>query len=421
MAVALSRRIRTAVGGDALGGTYYRLLTVHTGFTVFTTLPSVFINTFLMSQTSDMNVVMVYNCLSFYGTAVGMFFSAAAVHRFHSGVVSVLGILGYNLLYFELILFNAQAAQYVFLLGITNGLAGAFYWISYNQLFTEFTNLNNRDSGLAIVSIMSAIVNVIIPLIAGTVISWVGGLAGYNVIFGLAFVIALITAVGAIRLPKPKTNTFGVHHKQAFQFAFQHKAILWGLISEGCKGLREGAFCFILSILLYRLVKSEMLVGFNTFLSSAASIVSFLIISKRIQGHNRIKFMEVAVFSLLAFAVVSVFVINPVILILFTVVNAFFSGFIVNSAFSTFLDAIQAFPDSNNLRPELFAQNELYLATGRCFGIFVIMLIDHFSNSDVTMQAVSLVILTLTQIATVFACKHTMRLIKQVPDARCRQ
>ncbi|MDF2632239.1 MAG: hypothetical protein K0Q85_835, partial [Caproiciproducens sp.] len=348
--------IRRIVGGDSLSATYYQFLLVHTEFMIFSALPGVFINTFLMKQTGSMNVVLIFNCLSFSGTAIGMLFSSAAVHRFHAGVVSVLGVIGYNLLYLQLILFNSHAADFVVLLGITSGLAGAFYWISYSERLTQYTNLSNRDSGMAIISMISSAINLVVPFFAGAVISAVGGDTGYNVVFGIAFVIAIVTAVGAMRLPKSKDKTPRVRHTQSFRFSFRHKALLYSLLSAGFMGIREGAFGFILSILLYRLVNSEVLVGFNTLLSSAAAIASFLIISRKIKGKNRVQYMKIAVSSLLIFSIFAVFKINPIIIILFTIVNSFFSGFISNSAFGIFLDIIQTVPGAESMRPELFAQ-----------------------------------------------------------------
>nr|WP_319488370.1 MFS transporter [uncultured Caproiciproducens sp.] len=406
--------LRRAVSGEALGTAYYQFLFVHTGFIIFTGLPNVFINTFLMSQTGNMDIVLIYNCLNFFGTAIGMFFSAAVVHRFNSGVVSVLGILGFNILYLQLIMLNTHAADYVVLLGVTSGLANAFYWISYSQLFTEFTDLDNRDSGMAIISIITSIVNSVVPLLAGAMISGLGGITGYNTVFGLAFAIAMVTAIGAMRLPKPKNKTKQVQHKEAVRFMFQNKALLFGLLSEGCKGIREGAFGFILSILLFRMIHSEVLVGFNTFLSSLMAVISFIIISRRIKGTNRIRYMTIAVIGLLIFGIISVLIMNPMILIVYTVINSFFSGFIVNSSFGAFLDAVQILPGADSLRPELFAQKELFLATGRCVGIFIIMLIDRLSASSLVWLSVSLVILTLTQIGTIAACRQAMKLVSEI-------
>jgi YQGE family putative transporter len=406
-------RIRRIVGGDSLGTAYYQFLLVHTEFMIFSALPAVFINTFLMKQTGNMDVVLVFNCLNFSGTAIGMFLSSAAVHRFHSGAVSVAGIIGYNLLYLQLILLNARAADFVVLLGITSGLAGAFYWITYSERLTQYTDLTNRDSGMAIISMISSAINMIVPFFAGTVISLVGGDMGYNIVFGIAFIIAIVTAVGALRLPKPKNRTPHIRHTQSFRFTFQHKSLLFSMLSTGFMGIREGAFGFILSILLFRIVHSEVLVGFNTLLSSGAAIASFLIISRKIRGKNRIQYMKIAVYSLLIFSIFTVFKINPIILILFTIVNSFFSGFITNSAFGVFLDIIQTVPGAQEMRPELFAQKELFLATGRCLGILIIMLIDQY-NSDFMWQAISLVILTLTQIGTIAASRHAIKLTDQI-------
>lgn len=413
-------RIRTIMGGDGLGDTYYRFLAVHVGFMIFTGLPGVFINTFLMSQSRNMDVVLIYNMLSFSGTAVGMFLSADVVHRFHPGVVSVLGILGYNLLYLQLIFLNTRAAEFVVLLGLTNGLAGAFYWISYSQLLTEYTDLSNRDSGMAIVSIMSSIINLVVPLLSGVLISAAGRQVGYNLVFVLAFAMGLVTAVGAIRLPKLQSKeTQKAHHKSALSLILQQKPLQFTLLSEGFKGVREGAFGFILSILLYRLIQSEALVGFSTFLSSGVSIFSFLIISRRIVPANRIKSMEIALVSLFAFSVVFVFFVNPVMLILFTVVNAFFAGFILNSSFGLFLDAVQVLPEARILRPELFAVKELCLATGRCAGVLVIMAIDRATGGNLTWQAISLVLLTATQVVPVSASRKAARLVEEIKQVRC--
>ncbi|MBW7573393.1 MFS transporter [Caproiciproducens faecalis] len=417
--ISFADYLRKAVNGESLGATYYQFLLVHTEFIIFNGLPNVFINTFLMSQTGDMNIVLIYNCLNFFGTAVGMFFSAAVSHRFHSGVVSVLGILGFCILYLQLIIFNTRAADYVVLLGSTSGLASAFYWLSYSQLFTEFTDLGNRDSGMAIISIITSVVNSVVPFLAGAVISGLGGITGYNTVFGLAFAIAILTAVGAMRLPKPQNQDKQVRHKEAIRFVLKNRALLFGLLSEGCKGIREGAFSFILSILLYRMIQSEVLVGFNTFLSSLVAVISFLIISKRMKGPNRIHYMTAAVCALFIFGMISCLTMNPMILIAYTVVNSFFSGFIVNSSCGAFLDAVQVLPGAEGLRPELFAQKELFLATGRCIGIFIIMLMDWLSAGSTVWLSVSLVILTLSQIGTIAACRQAMKLVNEISLKEC--
>jgi MFS family permease len=372
-----------------------------------------------MNQTGSIDVILIYNLLNFLFTAVGMFVSAAVVHRFNSGIVSVLGIICYNLLYLQLILLNDKSADFVVLLGITSGLAGSFYWISYSQRLTEYTDLSNRDTGMAIINIVFSVVNAIAPLLAGIIISSVGGFKGYETVFGIAFVVAIITAIGAIRLPQPKSERVHVVHGKAVKMLFKSKVILFSAISEFFKGIREGAFAFILSILLYRLIKNEALVGFNNLLSSIATTASFIFMSRRIRGENRIKYMKTAVFWLLGSSILCTAFLNPFMLIVFTIISSFFSGFIVSSSFSTFLDAIQILPEIKNMRPEYFAIKEVFLAAGRCLGIMIIMIIDKLSTGSLIWMSFSLVILTATQFGTVVFCRKAMEQIKEISTQRC--
>lgn len=411
----LLSRIKYSCGGGELGPVFYRFLRLHTGFLIFTGLPGVFINTFLIGQTGNMNVSLAYNAFTFFATGVGMYLSSGLLHRFNPGVVTLIGIILNNFLYLQLMILGTNAAKYVLLLGLTNGISGAFYWISYSQLLTDFTSLHNRDSGLAMLSISSSVVNLIVPFISGAVISAIGGLTGYNVIFGMAFLIATVTAVGYIRLPKPEHVPGRAHHRTAIAHAWGNKCLQFCMLSEMFKGLRDGAFIFILNILLYQFINSEVLVGFNTFLSSAAAIASFVMMSRFVRAGNRLKYMKIAVASLLVYSIFAIFELNPFVLILFTVVNSFFSGFIVNSSFSNFLDALQVVPGSPEKRPELFAMKEVYLATGRCLGLLIVGAANFLSGNDTRWQAAALAFLTLSQVGTVVMCKCSQKCIRQFP------
>ena len=91
--------------------------------------------------------------------------------------------------------------------------------------------------------------------------------------------------------------------------------------------MREGAFTFILSIVLYQMVSNELLVGFNTFLSAAAAIASFVIASRILSLTNRVRYMGLAVAVLTGIAAVCIFHLSPVMVIVYTVVNAFLRAF----------------------------------------------------------------------------------------------
>lgn len=403
--------VKRLIGGEQLGSSFYYFLTVHTGFLVFARLPSVFLNTLLLGQSQEINVVLLYNAVFFVCGAISMVIAANVLHATSSGVTGIIGILGYNMLYLALVILGNSASQYFVLLGVLTGLADGFYWISYGHLLTETTDMHNRDSGLAIISIFGSVVSLIIPLISGAIISLIGGLKGYNTVFLMAFIVSVLTAVLALRLPKNhSTEKQKVSYGKTFKVVFGNKKLLYALLGQGCKGIREGAFTFILGIVLYQLISNEFVIGLNTFLSAIAAIISYMIMSRLLNLKNRIVYMGAAVVVLSIIAGVSAWWISPLMIFIFSFINMFFCGFIENSCYTTFLDMLQLVPEALNHRPEILAMNECFLVTGRLIGLGIFIAMNAFVGTSTAIQCISLLILTLTQFITMFFCGKAMKL-----------
>ena len=406
--------LKRLLGGEQLSGGYYRFLLVHTSFMVFNRLPNVFINTMMLGQSNDVKVVVMYNAMFFVGSALAMILAAEFLHCTNAGVTAVVGIAGYNLLYLLLILLGDGASRWHLLLGLLTGIADGCYWLSYGHLLADVTDLSNRDSGLAIVSIFANVVNLTVPLLAGFIIQRAEGSTGYLIVFALALAVSLVTCALALRLPKRRMA--GQHHvdyRATLRCIGQNKHLLYGLAAQSCKGVREGAFTFILSIVLYQMVSNELLVGFNTFLSAAAAIASFLIASRILSLANRVKYMGVAVAVLTGIALLCIFHLSPAMVIVYTVVNSFFAGFLENSTYSTFLDMMQLVPEMERHRPELLAVNDTVLELGRCAGLALFIGMDVLVGGSVQVQVWSLLLLTLTQFGTVFLCGRAMSAARQ--------
>ena len=355
-------------------------------------------------------------CLSIEGdwSAAAMLLAAGLLQRTDSGVTAVLGILGYNVLYLLLIVLGDNASRWHLWLGLLAGLADGCYWLSYGHLLSDSTDLTNRDSGLAIVNICANVVNLTIPLLAGFIIDAVGGTRGYMAVFGLSFAVSAVTCALALRLPKRRmAGAHKVDYPRTLRAIGRNRHLLYSLAAQGCKGVREGAFTFILSIVLYQMVKNELLVGFNTFLSAAAAIASYVIASRILSLANRVRYMGIAVAVLTGIAALCILHLSPMTVILYTVVNSFFAGFLENSTYSTFLDMMQLVPEMDDHRPELLAVNDTVLELGRCVGLSIIIVMNVYVGEDVGVQVWSLLVLTLTQVGTVLLCRGAMRSAKQ--------
>lgn len=407
----LIKRLRCAVGGDTLKADYYIFLLVHSSFLISVRLPGVFINTLLLGESNDIDIVMKYNLVFFLAGSISMLVAAQVLHRTSPGFVAVSGIVGYNVLYLLLILLllrGRTVSDYHLLLGSLMGVADGFYWLAYGNLLSDTTELDNRDSGIAIVSICMSVVNLVIPLLSGWIIAKSGNLTGYLIVFIMAFAMSVVTGVLAIRLPKKHTQAGNrVEYVRTLRLAWQDKSLRYALLTQGSKGIREGVFTFILSIILYQLISSEWLIGVNTFVAALVSILSYTLMSRLLTYKNRLGYMLLATTVLSMAAAVCLFQLNVAMIFVFTILNSLFAGFIENSSYSNFLDKLQDVSLLASHRPEMFAVNECVLVLGRSVGIAIILLIGTFFGSSLTVQMVSVLILSVTQFITVIFCRKS--------------
>ena len=90
----------------------------------------------------------------------------------------------------------------VFLLGFISGIESAFFWIPYNILTVRKTVGASIGTSLALISNISSIVGIGIPLASALIIVHYG----YSVLFFVAFLFVLISLVPVIPMSQEKTH-----------------------------------------------------------------------------------------------------------------------------------------------------------------------------------------------------------------------
>lgn len=401
-------KIKYVLGGSRLSSEYYLFLTVHTLFLIFTKIPGVFINTLLMNQTRSVNAVLFYNGSIFTACAVTMLFSAQIMHKKGCRFTAAAGIGSYTVLYLCYVLLQAYVGEYYLLFGLCNGIADGFYYISYGSMVLAYTDISNRDSGMGIISILGAGVNLAVPFLSGTVISVVGGVKGYVTIFAIAFGIALMAVCTVFRLPKDEMQqSAGVHYIAFVKKLRQNREVCLGLLGETMKGIREGTFMFILNLVLYQFIKSEFLIGCNSLMTGVVSIGSFWIISHFFRPNNRLRYMLLAVCGLSGVALICFWILNPAMVIFYAAVNAFLAGMLEVSCYSIFFDVSQNMAGIEDFAPELLAFHEVSVVSGRCLGLLGFAAVNYYTGATLKAQMFSLLVLTLLQFVTVAVCRRT--------------
>jgi MFS family permease len=388
--------------GRKLSSGFYTVLVVHTLFLTFTRLPGVFINTMILGQDDSLVGVLLYNGTWYIAGAVFFIIAAKSLYRFGAKSTMIWGIVFYFLFYGVILALGESAARFGVLLGVINGLADGFYWIAYMQLFSNTTESSNRDKALAMIQLFGSGVNLLIPLAGGIIIQSIGGWGGYLTVFAIAFALAFITCLYTSRLPRMPKSDSKTDYKAAVRYTFFKIPLRNALIGQFFKGIREGAFLFILAPILYQLVRSEIMIGFNTFLSGAASIIAFTVMSRLLTPQNRIRYMFWSVVILCVATFGGLFWITPVMIVLYGVVSSFFSGYVENTSYTIFIDVFMSDDATRERMPEMLAMNECWLVGGRMVGLAIIYAVEIFFGASVLWQLSSLLLLTLTQFGAVY-------------------
>ena len=116
-------------------------------------------------------------------------------------MTATVGIIGYDILYLCYILFQPYVGYLLYAFWLFNGMADGFYYISYGHMILDYTDVTNRDSGMGIISTLSAGVNLTVPFLAGSILSAIGGVKGYVGDFCTGFAIAFLAMAAVFKLP----------------------------------------------------------------------------------------------------------------------------------------------------------------------------------------------------------------------------
>ena len=119
----------------------------------------------------------------------------------------------------------------------------------------------------------------------------------------------------------------------------------------------------------------------------------------------------VATIVLLVAAIPLAFVLNPVTIIAFAFVNAFFSTFIANPAGSVVFLLVQKKSERES-REEYFSIKDMFLAVGRIIGILLLMVFPEGQMGYVA----GIIALTVTQFVVAGMSHHTLNLLSKIPE-----
>lgn len=364
---------------DSMSEKYHVLAVNYIFLVIYTTLESVFVNTLLYRITPDISIVILYRGIAYVFSAITMQFAAYIGQKKTPLTVIRLGGVLFLIMYAVLFFGMDHMRTLMYVTAALAGMGGAFYWSGHNTLVTHYTTAYNRDVGVSILCIIQGIGALLVPIFSGSVISFTESVfgsptIGYRVMFGLG----MLAVIGQVRYQRKLPPVVQLEHHSEIKLALGlfRKEIAYKLVLcyEILRGFRDGAFGFILNMILFQIITSESLVGFNAFLTGIMTIFGAWAYGKLVKPHLRVQYTLIATTVMLVFCALLLFKSNAPVVMLFAMVNSFFALFVVNVAANTTIDVITRDKTSRKCIAESVAIREVFLTVGRVGGLFVFTL-----------------------------------------------
>lgn len=394
-----------ALGMDRLNDSFFKFARAHLCFMIANNIQAVFVNILLLRQAGDPNTPIYYNMISYIVSGLMMMVAGAVAKRVDLKKVAFIGIGVYVIAYGLFLIFMQDVVAIFVPIALLMGTGGGFFWFTYLNALSAYSRDDNRDVALAFLGVIGSIIALSVPAIAGAIIGMFENFTGYTIMFFCAFLTAGLSLYLFSKLPKVEPSRKKTAYWACFKQSIIHKSYRYVTLSIFTRSIRDGIFNFFLNILLYQYVKSEAIIGFNSFWVGFIAIFSQYLAGRILRPDNRAKVMMISITSLLVTAGMLYFSLNGWSILLLCTVNAFFVVLFMNPASSVDFLVLQSLPDGFEHREEYLGMSEAVRACGRVLGLFFLLAMPATDFGYVT----ALVGITGVQYLTVWSARRAIR------------
>ncbi|MEG1028340.1 MAG: MFS transporter, partial [Oscillospiraceae bacterium] len=189
-----------SLGVNKLNHDFLQFTTVHLIFMAATAITTTYINTLLMRVSTDANAAFKYDIIFYAFTAIGMLLATFIMKKFSNKTILIIGAVFYMLVYGLTLVFVSQIDSIYGFISALHGVGCGFYWIEVSRATVSYTTDDTREVAMAYMGVFVGAVGLIVPLITGIVIDITPGLYGYFIVFGLCFLLCLLTVFFVLKL-----------------------------------------------------------------------------------------------------------------------------------------------------------------------------------------------------------------------------
>lgn len=361
-----------------------KLLLLVTGlFTLGSGFSSIFVNLYLWKLNNSFVTIAIFNLTQYVLVLTTFPLAGLLSKKTNAALTLKIGLACYSLFYLSILLLNINAGKFIYLLGALMGVSLTFYALSIHILTYDLTNDKNRDLYYGINGAVTSFAGIVPPVLSGfIIISNSGkGLKGYYIIFAITLVLFLLTAL---------ISAFLKNKSDESEYLFKEVLFLkdkrWDVVlkSQALLGLRDGIYSFIINIIIFMILNSEMSFGKYTTFFSILGLICFFLLSRIIRKENRLSYLFIGSIMMLSASFILVAFNNYLGIILYGLINTAASPFWNIPLSSIMFEIIGMTAPKKSMRIEFIVVREIPLNLGRILSVLLfIFAISKFKSNIV--------------------------------------
>ncbi|WP_206424233.1 MFS transporter [Cohnella candidum] len=382
----------SSAGTRRLDGQTRLLLLVNGLYITASLLSGTFLGIYIWKASRNFVLLGWFTLLTHVLMAVTFWIAGYLAKKGRSGTCIRLGI-GVSAVFYGIVLLLGKAAvNYVWLLGMVQGLAVGLFWLGFNVIYFEATNAANRDKFNGFAGVTGSLVGMAAPWGSGYFISHMAGESGYRIIF----MVSLGIFVAGVLV------SFLLHNREpGGQYQWRLPAKIWrvprtpwrpvigALIAQG---FRETVFGVLIGLLVYIHTGSEMKLGNYSLITQIVAFVTFFAVGRWLKPRWRRIGMLVGTIAMTLVILPFFFGVNYTTLLIFGIGTSLFIPFFTIPMTSSVFDLIGTNEESVRQRSEYVVLRELSLNVGRILGMTVFIVTLSISKAPAVINWMMLLI-----------------------------
>lgn len=320
-------------------------------------------------------MIGTFNLFNYLAMAVTFIMAGRLAKNVDRVIAIRLGVFIHAIFYLIVLLLGKLSVKYIIVLGIVLGIGAGYFWLAFNVLYFEITNRDNRDIFNGINGLLTSTGGIIAPVLSGWLITRMDDLIGYRLIFTVSFIIFGIAVVVSLFLKRRLTRGDFKLWRILKMCVRRDTHWFWVNLAMIAQGVREGVFVFLIGLLVFVTTDNELVLGSFATISSAVSLVGFLVVGKFLRKSWRNRFLCLGAVLLGLVVLPFIWRADTTNLFVLGVGAALFYPIYMVPLTSKTFDVIGESQQTARQRVEYVVARELALNVGRVLSVLVFLIV----------------------------------------------